>query len=274
MADPYLIPPRTKVRLTDFDPTDTRGVARDDATEKRIAHDLDKLRDLQELLYAARQHAVLIVLQGIDTAGKDGTIRHVFTSVNPQGCRVACFKVPTEEERAHDYLWRIHQCTPGLGEIVVFNRSHYEAVLVERVHGLVPVAVWSERYEEINQFEQVLARNGTLILKFFLNLSKAEQKRRLEKRLDDPDKRWKANPGDWRERKLWSEYQAAFDDMLSKTSTAHAPWYVVPCDAKWYRNMIIADRITDALKPFADGWRKALRARGEAALDESKRSGD
>jgi PPK2 family polyphosphate:nucleotide phosphotransferase len=271
MADPYLIPPKTKVHLRDFDPADTRGFKDDDETRARTNKDLDRLQEMQELLYASRQHAVLIVIQGIDTAGKDGTIRCVFTTVNPQGCRVACFKTPTEEELAHDYLWRIHQETPAKGQIVVFNRSHYESVLVERVHKLVPPKVWRKRYDEINGFERVLARSGTLILKFFLNLSKKEQKARLEERLRDPDKRWKANPADWRERRLWDDYHEAFDDMLSRTSTRHAPWYVIPSDHKWYRNMVVADRITDLLKQHAKAWGKSVRARGAEALREAKR---
>ena len=273
MADPYLIPPGASVRLRDFDPADTRGFRDDDESRKRTRNDLERLTELQELLYAAGQHAVLIVLQGIDTAGKDGTIRCVFTSVNPQGCRVACFKAPTAEELAHDYLWRIHKETPRKGEIVVFNRSHYESVLVERVHQLVPEATWRARYDEINQFEQVLARSGTLILKFFLNLSRQEQKARLEERLRDPDKRWKANPADWRERRLWEHYQRAFDDMLSRTATAAAPWYVIPSDHKWYRNMIVADRITDLLKQYEKGWIKAVRARGKDALRAAGKRG-
>lgn len=266
MKNDYVVPPRTRVRLKNFDPADTGGFAEEPEVEKRTREDLETLSELQNLLYAAQRHAVLIVLQGIDTAGKDGTIRHVFSGVNPQGCRVACFKRPTELELSHDYLWRIHEKCPARGEIVVFNRSHYESVLVERVHGLVPKEVWKRRYEEINGFEKVLRRSGTIVIKFFLNLSKAEQRRRLLEREKDPKKRWKANPGDWEERKLWDDYRTAYEEMLSKTSTSGAPWIVVPSDAKWYRNLLVADAITGRLKPFRPEWERAVEERGKAAL--------
>jgi len=257
------------VRLADFDPAARVGDKDDAAVAVAMRRDLEALASLQQLLYAARTHAVLVVLQGIDTAGKDGTIRHVFTGVNPQGCRVATFGIPSAEEAAHDYLWRVHRQTPARGEIVIFNRSHYESVLVERVHGMVPKKVWSARYAEINAFEAMLVREGTVVLKFFLDLSRGEQKKRLEKREEDPDKRWKANPGDWQERKRWSAYRSAFDDMLSKTSTREAPWFVIPSDHKWYRNLVIAAAIVARLKKLRPGWKRAIRERGRDGKKES-----
>ena len=208
----------------------------------------DQLEELQELLWAERRHKVLVVLQGLDTSGKDGTIRHVFDGVNPIGVRVASFKAPTEEELDHDFLWRIHSRVPGRGEMVIFNRSHYEDVLVARVRKLVPEAVWKRRYGQINHFERLLAETGTTILKFFLQISKKEQKRRLQERLDDPLKRWKFRTGDLEDRALWDEYTAAYEEALNRTSTAHAPWYVVPADKKWYRNLVVATVLVDALK--------------------------
>jgi PPK2 family polyphosphate:nucleotide phosphotransferase len=268
-VDPFRIRPGRRVRLADFDPAARVGDKDDAAVAVAMRRDLEALASLQQLLYAARTHAVLVVLQGIDTAGKDGTIRHVFTGVNPQGCRVATFGIPSAEEAAHDYLWRVHRQTPARGEIVIFNRSHYESVLVERVHGMVPKKVWSARYAEINAFEAMLVREGTVVLKFFLDLSRGEQKKRLEKREEDPDKRWKANPGDWQERKRWSAYRSAFDDMLSKTSTREAPWFVIPSDHKWYRNLVIAAAIVARLKKLRPGWKRAIRERGRDGKKES-----
>lgn len=247
--DHYRVAPHSKVDLSSWDPDDKRlfdggkkaGEAALPALNKR-------LEALQELLYAEGKHKVLIVLQGIDTSGKDGTIRHVFEGVNPQGVRVASFKAPTPPELAHDYLWRIHQQTPARGEIVIFNRSHYEDVLVVRVHNLVPPQVWQRRYDQINAFEQQLAEEGTTILKFFLHISKDEQKLRLQERLDKPEKRWKFSIGDLAERKLWNDYQAAYEAVLEKTSTAHAPWYIVPANRKWYRNLVISHVIINALE--------------------------
>jgi PPK2 family polyphosphate:nucleotide phosphotransferase len=184
----------------------------------------------------------------MDTGGKDGTIRHVFEGVNPQGVKVASFKVPTPEERAHDYLWRIHKRTPGSGEIVIFNRSHYEDVLVVRVHNIVPEAVWSRRYDQINAFEKQLAEEGTTILKFYLHIDLDEQKERLQARLDEPEKRWKFSKGDLAERKLWDQYTEAYEAVLSKTSTEWAPWYIIPANRKWYRNLIISQAIVDTLQ--------------------------
>jgi PPK2 family polyphosphate:nucleotide phosphotransferase len=184
----------------------------------------------------------------MDTSGKDGVIRHVFEGVNPQGVRVASFKVPTLEELDHDYLWRVHKQTPGRGEIVIFNRSHYEDVLVVRVHALVPEERWKRRYQQINDFERTLAEEGTILLKFFLHIDQDEQKERLQERLDDPNKHWKFNIGDLKERKLWDEYTRAYEDVLSKTSTRVAPWYIVPSNYKWYRNLVIARVLVDTLE--------------------------
>ena len=207
-----------------------------------------RLDKLQELLWAGQKHKVLIVLQAMDTAGKDGTIRHVFTGINPQGVRVANFKAPSSEELAHDYLWRVHKQTPASGEIVIFNRSHYEDVLVVRVHELVPEDRWRRRYDQINAFELALAEEGTTLLKFYLHISIDKQKARLQERLDDPEKRWKFNPYDLKERALWPQYMKAYEDVLSKTSTDWAPWYVVPANRKWYRNLLISTVLAETLE--------------------------
>jgi len=207
-----------------------------------------KLEALQELLYAEHKHRVLVVLQAMDTGGKDGVIRHVFEGVNPQGVRVASFKVPTAEELDHDYLWRVHKQVPGKGEIVIFNRSHYEDVLVVRVHELVPEEVWARRFDQINHFERMLAEEGVTILKFYLHIDQEEQKARLEARRDDPQKRWKFKPGDLKERALWDHYMQAYEAVLEKTHTSWAPWHVVPANKKWYRNLVIARIIIEALE--------------------------
>ncbi|HEX2225275.1 MAG TPA: polyphosphate kinase 2 family protein [Thermoanaerobaculia bacterium] len=207
-----------------------------------------RLEDLQELLWSEHQHKVLVVLQGMDTSGKDGTIRHVFDGVNPIGVRVAAFKAPTEEEIDRDFLWRVHKQVPGAGEMVIFNRSHYEDVLVARVRNLVPEAVWKKRYDQINDFERLLAETGTTILKFFLFISKEEQRERLQARLDDPHKRWKFRMGDLDDRKHWDDYIAAYEEALGRTSTEHAPWYVVPSDKKWYRNLVVATVLVETLE--------------------------
>jgi PPK2 family polyphosphate:nucleotide phosphotransferase len=269
MKKRYAIEPGKRIRLDRLDPADTAVWKPDAKAEEKMRGDLVKLSDLQNLLYAAGTHPVLIVLQGIDTAGKDGTIRHVFSGMNPQGCNVACFKQPTAVELAHDYLWRIHAQIPGKGEVVVFNRSHYESVLVERVHEIVPKAVWKKRYKEILGFETVLRRADTIILKFFLNLSKSEQKKRLLAREGDPKKRWKVNPADWKERKLWNDYQEAFAEMLEKTSIDEAPWIVVPSDEKWYRNLVTAEVILETLEPYRKGWERAVAERGSKAMQGS-----
>lgn len=247
--DRYLVKPGKKINLDKWDPDETSLT---DLEKKEGEKELDELNDelekLQELLFAEQKHKLLIILQGMDTSGKDGVIRHVFDGVNPQGVRVASFKVPTPEELSHDYLWRIHKQTPRKGEIVIFNRSQYEDVLVVRVHSLVPEQVWKKRYDQINEFERLLVDEGTTILKFYLHIDKKEQKDRLQARLDEPDKNWKFNPGDLEERKLWPEYQKAYEDVLSKTSTDYAPWYIIPANRKWYRNLVIGKILVKTLK--------------------------
>jgi len=247
--DKYRVKTGRKVDLSKIDPDDTSEFTKGkEAALERLEKLNRKLDTLQETLYAEHKHRVLIVLQAMDSAGKDGTIRHVFEGVNPQGVRVASFKAPTAPERDHDYLWRIHAQTPAKGEIVIFNRSHYEDVLIVRVHGLVPEDVWKRRYEHINAFEKMLTDEDTTILKFFLHIDPREQKRRLQARLDDPNKRWKFTPNDLKERKLWNDYMEAYADAIGKTSTRRAPWYVVPANHKWYRNLVIATVIVDTLK--------------------------
>ncbi len=245
----YRIAPGTKVDLSAWDPDDTSAFDGKKADAKKPFTDLlERLDRLQEVLYAQHRHRMLVVLQAMDTGGKDGVIRAVFGPLNPQGVRVASFRVPTPLELDHDFLWRIHKQTPGRGEIVVFNRSHYEDVLVVRVHELVPKEVWAKRYDHINAFERLLADEGTTILKFFLHIDREEQKRRLQARVDDPTKRWKFNPGDLKERELWPAYMRAYEDALSRTSTAHAPWFVVPANKKWYRNLVVAHIVTSTLE--------------------------
>ncbi len=247
--DRHRIKPGTRVRLDKIDPNDASLFKGDKAEGKAALGKLNtKLEELQDLLYAEGKHRVLVVLQGMDTAGKDGTIRWVFNAMDPLGLRVASFKVPSKEELAHDYLWRTHRQVPGDGELVVFNRSHYEDVLVVRVHNFVPKKVWSQRYDQINSFEKHLAETGTTIVKFFLHISKDEQKARLQERLDRTDKQWKFNVGDLEERKLWGDYQKAYEDVLSKTSTDHAPWYVIPANRKWYRNLVVSNVLIETLK--------------------------
>jgi PPK2 family polyphosphate:nucleotide phosphotransferase len=245
----YRVKPGSRVDLSEWDASDKGGFTggKDEGREEleRLNRELE---ELQELLYAEGKHKMLIVLQAMDTGGKDGTIRHVFDGVNPQGVRVASFKRPTPEELAHDYLWRVHKHTPGKGEIVIFNRSHYEDVLVVRVHSLVPEEVWSKRYEHIAAFERLLADEGTTILKFFLNIDLDEQKERLQARLDQPNKHWKFDPGDLKERKLWPQYVATYEEAISRTSTEWAPWYIVPANRKWYRNLVIGSAVVGALR--------------------------
>lgn len=245
----YRIAPGTRVKLADIDPDDHSLYGLDkDSSDDFLKQLNEEMEALQELLYAEGKHKVLIVIQATDTGGKDGTIAHVFEGVNPQGVDVASFKVPTPEELAHDYLWRIHKHTPASGKIVIFNRSHYEDVLVVRVHSLVPEERWRKRYDQINAFEAMLAAEGTTILKFFLHISKDEQKERLQARLDDPSKHWKFSVGDLEERKLWDEYQAAYEDAISRTSTKEAPWFVIPANRKWYRNLVISEIVIETLK--------------------------
>jgi len=243
------IPPKSKINLKDFDPNDTSLFDGGKKEAKAAMVELNqKLSELQELLYAEGKHKLLIILQAMDTGGKDGTIRSVFEGVNPQGVKVASFKTPTALELSHDYLWRIHQHTPACGEVVIFNRSQYEDVLVVRVHSLVPEEVWSKRYEHINAFERMLCDEGTTILKFYLHIDLNEQAKRFLARVEDPTKQWKFNPGDLSERERWHEYMQAYEDMLNRTSTAWAPWYVIPANKKWYRNWLIAKIVVKTLE--------------------------
>ena len=238
-----------KIHLDKWDPSDTTAYDGDkEDALKESAKLTGRLELLQELLFAEHQHKVLIVLQAMDTGGKDGTIRKVFEGVNPAGVRVAHFGVPTPEEMSHDFLWRVHSQAPDKGEIVVFNRSHYESVLVVSVHKLAPKAIWKARYKEIKDFERMLHEEGTAILKFFLHISKDEQKSRLEERLKDPTKRWKFSIHDLPEREFWSEYTEAYEDVLQKTSTSWAPWYIVPANHKWFRDVVISKIIVNTLE--------------------------
>jgi PPK2 family polyphosphate:nucleotide phosphotransferase len=257
---PYRAKPGRKHNLSKVDTASTGKFADKEDAAAETSKNLKRMAKLQELLYAEGKHAVLIVVQAMDTGGKDGAIEHVFASVNPQGCTVTSFKAPTHLELRHDFLWRIHQATPPKGMIGIFNRSHYESVLVERVHNLVPKSVWSRRYDRINEFEKMLTDEGTTILKFFLHISKDEQKKRLQARLDDKKRHWKFDVGDLAERKLWGEYQEAYEDLLEQCSTHDAPWYIVPSDHKWFRNWMLSDTIVKALEdlkmkypPPADG---------------------
>jgi PPK2 family polyphosphate:nucleotide phosphotransferase len=251
LRDELRVKPGTRVDLSKFDPAATHGWQKE-AAEAATAEQLQRLGGLQDRFWAEGKRSVLVVLQGIDAAGKDGTIQKVMEAFNPQGCTVASFKVPTPEEMAHDFLWRIHKRVPGKGEIGIFNRSHYEEVLVVRVHELVPPSVWKGRYGLIRDFEQLLSETGTTVVKFFLYIDRDEQRQRFQERYDDPKKRWKFSLGDIEERKYWNDYIAAFEDALSKTSTDQAPWYVIPANRNWLRNLavstILAETIED-LKP-------------------------
>ena len=244
----FLVKPGKEFNLSAVDPSYTGKGESKASTKPELAELSQKMCDLQGLLYAEGRHSLLIVLQALDAGGKDGTIVHVFGAMNPLGTRVHAFKVPTDEELKHDFLWRVHANTPGRGEVVIFNRSHYEDVLIVRVHDLVPKTVWSKRYDLINEFEENLVQAGTTMLKFFLHISKDEQLRRFKKRLDNPDKHWKVNEADYEERKHWPEYMKAYEDALSKTTTDHAPWYVIPADHKWYRNLAVARIVVDTME--------------------------
>jgi PPK2 family polyphosphate:nucleotide phosphotransferase len=242
------VAPGSTVRLNDAGAGAPPGAPSKEEAQARIAKLGDRMSDLQYALYAEGRRALLVVLQGLDTSGKDGTIRKVFRAFNPQGLAVAAFKVPSPAEQAHDYLWRVHQAVPGKGSVGVFNRSHYEDVLVARVHQLVPESVWRPRYDQINRFERHLVDNGTSVVKFFLHISLDEQRRRLLERLDDPAKYWKFSAGDLEERKLWDAYTAAYEEALERTSTELAPWYVVPADKKYLRDLEVAEVVTQTLE--------------------------
>ena len=245
----WRVEPGAKVNLGDIDPRSTDGAPGDKkSTEAAMDDVLHELQGLQERLYADGGQSLLVVLQAIDAGGKDGTIKHVFRGLNPAGCKVVSFKVPSEEELSHDFLWRVHDKAPAKGEVVVFNRSHYEDVLVVRVHGLVPEDVWRPRFDFINDFEANLAASGTRIVKLYLHISKEEQAERFQARLDDPSKQWKFRKGDLDDRARWDDYIAAFEEAITRTSTDCAPWYVVPADRKWYRNWAVSRILVETLE--------------------------
>lgn len=248
-ARKYRIKPHQKVKLEKIDADDTSLFKAGKAKAESQLHQCNqRLDELQDLLYAGHEHKVLIVLQGMDTAGKDGTIRHVFGSVDPLGVSVASFKVPTEEELDHDFLWRVHRKVPGKGEFVIFNRSHYEDVLVVRVRKLTSEKVWKKRYRQIREFERLLSETGTILLKLYLHIDREEQAKRLQQRLDDPAKMWKFRLGDIEERKYWDAYMEAYEDAIRETTTEYAPWYVIPANAKWYRNLVVSDILVESLE--------------------------
>ncbi len=248
MSQPINPPVGEKVRLADYDPRYMEGDWKKETTAAQIEENTAVSSDLAYKLYAENRRAVLLVLQGMDTAGKDGTIRTVMTGVNPQSFQIVSFKQPSPEELDHDFLWRIHKAAPRRGEIGIFNRSHYEDVLIVRVHNLVPEKEWRSRYDRINEFEELLADGGVTIVKCFLHISKDEQRERLQARLDNPNKRWKFNKGDLSERKLWDDYQRAYEDALTKCNTHHAPWHIIPADRKWYRNLVVSQILRETLE--------------------------
>ncbi len=247
-AKKLIATPGRKIKLDKRDPEDTLGWEKNHKMKSSLVKMIEKLDSLQYLLYAEHKRALLIVLQGLDAAGKDGTIRHVMSGVNPQGCRVTAFKKPTTEELAHDFLWRIHKAVPPIGNIGIFNRSHYEDVLVVRVHNLAPKDVWSRRYDQINRFERTLEENNVKILKFFLHISKDEQKQRFQQRIDDTDRQWKISEADFAERKFWDDYTKAYEAALSNCSTTYAPWYIIPSNKKWFRNLAVSHIIVETLE--------------------------
>jgi PPK2 family polyphosphate:nucleotide phosphotransferase len=244
-----VVEPGSRIRLKHFDPGyHGKHESRESALPK-IQANLQKMDQLQYLMYAENKHSLLIVLQGLDAAGKDGVVRHVLTGMNPEGCVSVNFKQPTKEELEHDFLWRVHPRVPARGSVAIFNRSHYEDVLVARVHGLVPEKIWSKRYDQINDFERlIVTENNTTILKFFLHISKAEQLDRFKKRLDDPGRQWKISDTDYKEREYWGDYVEAFEDVLNKTSTEHAPWFIIPSNHKWFRDLAISQIIVRQMK--------------------------
>ena len=264
MAKNVFDKPDKKVRLEDISADPPEDVTREQA-EKRFTSLSEELFELQDMMWGAKTHAVLVVLQGRDGAGKDGTIKHVVGSLNPRGVSVVSFGVPTTEESQHDFLWRVHRHAPRLGEFAIFNRSHYEDVLVVRVRALVAKKLWRARYEHIIGFEELLAQHGTIVLKYFLHITKKEQKERLLERESRPETAWKLNVNDWLDRERWDEYTDAYEDAISKTAAKHAPWTVVPANAKWYRNLVVAESIAAALQPYRDAWLAKLKDIGKEA---------
>jgi PPK2 family polyphosphate:nucleotide phosphotransferase len=248
IKSPHLVKPHSKVRLDKISSSDTGNFKSEEGAKAVLAKHRTQLADLQEVFYASQAKALLVVLQGMDTAGKDGTIRHIFSGINPQGCDVAAFKVPTPLEARHDFLWRVHAQVPPRGMIGIFNRSHYEDVLSPRVHKLINRDIADRRLEDINEFESFLVDNDVLILKFYLHISRDEQTRRLQARIETPKKHWKLSDADIHERQFWPQYMAAYNDILSATSRKHAPWFVIPSDNKWYRNVAISAIIVDLIQ--------------------------
>lgn len=245
VADPrelYVVPEGSKVRLRDEQAEDVRACPDGGKSSTRELFDSlrDEIQALQKMLYAQGRHRVLVIIQAMDTGGKDGCVKHVFSRVDPQGIHVRSFKKPSANELAHDFLWRVHRHVPRDGEIMIFNRSHYEDIIAVRVKKLLPEAVWKRRYRHIIEFERMLAEEGTTIVKLFLHISKKEQKERLQKRLENPRKHWKFNPDDLEDRRRWDEFQRAYEELIERTSTSHAPWFVIPADRKWYRNLCVA----------------------------------
>ncbi|MDQ3043524.1 MAG: polyphosphate kinase 2 family protein [Chloroflexota bacterium] len=255
--------PTTELNLRQIDANADGGLTRTQG-EARLEKLTQELGELQELFYAAGKTSLLVILQGIDTSGKDGAIRGVFAGVNPQGCQVTSFKTPTAAELDHDFLWRIHRHTPALGMIGVFNRSHYEDVVVVRVRKLAPASVWRRRYSQINAFERLLTENGTIVLKFYLHISNEEQEARLLAREQDVTKFWKLSAQDWIERRSWDDYIRAYEDALRRCSTEAAPWTIIPANRKWFRNLAIAERIVQSLRPLRQGWLDALEQKGDS----------
>ncbi len=262
--------PGRKVRLGEISAEPPKGITKEKSQE-RFTGLGEEIFSLQDRMFGAKAHSVLVVLQGRDGAGKDGAIKHVAGVLTPRGVAVTSFGVPTLEERQHDFLWRVHRHAPRMGEFAIFNRSHYEDVLVVRVHDLAPKKLWKECFDHINDFEELLAEHNTIILKFFLHITKEEQEERLLEREASPETAWKLNPNDWMERDHWDEYTEAYEDVISKTSAAHAPWTVVPANSKWYRNLVIAESIAAALAPHRKTWDQtldAMGAKGRAELEE------
>jgi len=251
-----------KIRLDNISTRAPRKLQKADA-HARFGELNDELFALQDLMWGAKTHSLLIVLQGRDGAGKDGTVKHVVGGLNPRGISVTSFGVPSAEELSHDFLWRIHRHTPQLGEVAIFNRSHYEDVLVVRVHDLVKKSVWKARYEHINDFEAVLAEQGCIVLKFFLHISPEEQEQRLLAREKDPIDAWKLSVQDWRDRELWDDFSEAYEDAISRCAARHAPWVIVPADAKWFRNLAVAETVTETLRPYRKQWRETLEEQGK-----------
>jgi PPK2 family polyphosphate:nucleotide phosphotransferase len=272
----FRVEPDSMLNLGKIDPAYTGKHESEEAAKQELKTSAEKLFKQQSLLYAEHKHSILVVLQALDAGGKDGTIKHVFTALNPQGVHVVSFKQPTPEERAHDFLWRVHPHAPGKGDVSIFNRSHYEDVLVTRVHKLIDKPRWMLRYKRIREFETLLAENGATVIKFFLNISKEEQLARFAQRLDDPRRNWKISESDYSERELWDRYIEAFEDAINATTTKDAPWYVIPSNHKWFRNLAVSQIMADTLEDLKLAYPKPavdlddIRRKYHAAMNEEK----